>query len=291
MRGITFFGASGRRPDAPRVTMRRRAPGRGPGGAGCPPAAGFAAGGWRAAAARIRRIRTGLPAVRRLAGGALLPAAVLLLPAAAAGHPMDTQNAAFVQGVDGPAPAPFLYLGAKHMVTGTDHLLFLVGVIFFLYRLRDVVLYVSLFTLGHSITLLAGVLGGLQVNAYLIDAVIGLSVCYKAFENMGGFERVLGYRPNTKGAVLVFGLFHGLGLATKLQEFTVTDAGLVANILSFNAGVEVGQVLALSAVLVAMTLWRTRPSFVRHAFVTNAALMGGGFLLTAQQLFGYVFYP
>ena len=229
--------------------------------------------------------------MRRLAGGALLSAAVLLLPAAAAGHPMDTQNAAFVQGVDGPAPAPFLYLGAKHMVTGTDHLLFLVGVIFFLYRLRDVVLYVSLFTLGHSITLLAGVLGGLQVNAYLIDAVIGLSVCYKAFENMGGFERVLGYRPNTKGAVLVFGLFHGLGLATKLQEFTVTDAGLVANILSFNAGVEVGQVLALSAVLVAMTLWRTRPSFVRHAFVTNAALMGGGFLLTAQQLFGYVFYP
>ena len=287
-----FFRAIGRRPDKPRVTMRRRrAPGRGPGGAGRPTAAGFAAGGWRAAAARIRRIRTGLPAVRRLAGGALLSAAVLLLPAAAAGHPMDTQNAAFVQGVDGPAPAPFLYLGAKHMVTGTDHLLFLVGVIFFLYRLRDVVLYVSLFTLGHSITLLAGVLGGLQVNAYLIDAVIGLSVCYKAFENMGGFERVLGYRPNTKGAVLVFGLFHGLGLATKLQEFTVTDAGLVANILSFNAGVEVGQVLALSAVLVAMTLWRTRPSFVRHAFVTNAALMGGGFLLTAQQLFGYVFYP
>ena len=219
---------------------------------------------------------------------ALVP---LLLPEAAAGHPMDTRNAAFVEGVDGPAPAPFLYLGAKHMVTGTDHLLFLVGVIFFLYRLRDVILYVSLFTLGHSVTLLLGVLGGLEVNAYLIDAVIGLSVCYKAFENMGGFERVFDVRPNMMAAVLIFGLFHGLGLATKLQEFTVTDNGLVANILSFNAGVEVGQVLALSAVLVAITLWRTRPSFARHAFVTNAALMGGGFLLTAQQLFGYVFYP
>ena len=217
--------------------------------------------------------------------------APLLLPEAAAGHPMDTQNAAFVQGVDGPAPAPFMYLGAKHMVTGTDHLLFLVGVIFFLYRLRDVVLYVSLFTLGHSITLLLGVLGGLEVNAYLIDAVIGLSVCYKAFENMGGFERVFNARPNTKAAVLIFGLFHGLGLATKLQEFTVTDNGLVANILSFNVGVEIGQVLALSAVLIAITVWRMRPSFVRHAFVTNAMLMGGGFLLTAQQLFGYLFYP
>ena len=223
-------------------------------------------------------------------GCAVVVLATVLAPASSAAHPMDTQNAAFVQGVDGPAPGPFVYLGAKHMVTGYDHLLFLVGVIFFLYRLRDVILYVSLFTLGHSVTLLAGVLGGLEVNAYVIDAIIGLSVCYKAFENMGGFERVLGFRPNTRGAVLVFGLFHGLGLATKLQEFTVTDAGLVANILSFNVGVEMGQILALSAVLIGITIWRTRPSFVRHAFVTNAVLMGGGFILTAQQIFGYVFY-
>ena len=223
-------------------------------------------------------------------GCAVVVVATVLAPASSAAHPMDTQNAAFVQGVDGPAPGPFVYLGAKHMVTGYDHLLFLVGVIFFLYRLRDVILYVSLFTLGHSVTLLAGVLGGLEVNAYVIDAIIGLSVCYKAFENMGGFERVLGFRPNTRGAVLVFGLFHGLGLATKLQEFTVTDAGLVANILSFNVGVEMGQILALSAVLIGITIWRTRPSFVRHAFVTNAVLMGGGFILTAQQIFGYVFY-
>ena len=129
------------------------------------------------------------------------------------------------------------------------------------------------------------------MNAYLIDAIIGLSVCYKAFENMGGFERVFKVRPNTKAAVLIFGLFHGLGLATKLQEFTVTDNGLVANILSFNVGVEIGQVLALSAVLIGITLWRMRPSFFRHAFVTNAALMGGGFLLTAQQIFGYFYYP
>ena len=206
-------------------------------------------------------------------------------------HPMDTQNAAFVQGVDGAAPAPFMYLGAKHMVTGYDHLLFLVGVIFFLYRLRDVVLYVSLFTLGHSVTLLSGVLLGLDVNAYVIDTIIGLSVCYKAFENMGGFERLLNWRPNARHAVLVFGLFHGLGLATKLQEFTVTENGLVANILSFNLGVEFGQILALTAVLIAITYWRTRPTFERHSFVANGALMAGGFILTAQQVYGYVFYP
>lgn len=224
---------------------------------------------------------------------ALLLLWMLFVPAVAdlSAHPMDTQNAAFVQGVDGAAPAPFMYLGAKHMVTGYDHLLFLVGVIFFLYRLRDVVLYVSLFTLGHSVTLLAGVLLGLDVNAYIIDTIIGLSVCYKAFENMGGFERLLNWRPNTRHAVLVFGLFHGLGLATKLQEFTVTENGLVANILSFNLGVEFGQILALTVVLIAITFWRTRPTFERHSFVANGALMVGGFILTAQQVYGYVFYP
>ena len=180
----------------------------------------------------------------------LLGVALLAFSENATAHPMDERNAAFVQSIEGVAFWPFLYLGAKHMVTGYDHLLFLVGVIFYLYKLRDVVLYVSLFTLGHSITLLLGVLGGLNVNAYVIDAIIGLSVAYKAFENMGGFERLFGFRPNAKVAVLIFGLFHGLGLATKLQEFTMDQSGLVANILSFNAGVEVGQILALSAVLI-----------------------------------------
>ena len=205
-------------------------------------------------------------------------------------HPMEGNNAAFVQSVNGPAPGPFMYLGAKHMVTGYDHLLFLVGVIFFLYRLKDVVLYVSLFTLGHSLTLLVGVIGGVSVNAYVIDAIIGLSVVYKAFENIGGFKRIFKIRPNTKLAVLVFGLFHGLGLATKLQEFTLAPKGLVANILSFNVGVEMGQILALTFVLIAFTYWRTRGSFLKYAFVTNTALMTGGFILAGYQLVGYVLY-
>ena len=222
--------------------------------------------------------------------GVLCVIAASVLSTNVEAHPMDARNAAFVQSVDGVAFWPFLYLGAKHMVTGYDHLLFLVGVIFFLYRLRDVVLYVSLFTLGHSITLLFGVLGGLSVNAYAIDAIIGLSVAYKAFENMGGFERVLGIRPNTKVAVLIFGLFHGLGLATKLQEFTLSESGLVANIVSFNVGVEVGQILALSAVLIGFLFWRTRTSFLQHAFITNVALMAGGFVLAGFQMVGYVLF-
>lgn len=202
-------------------------------------------------------------------------------------HNVSDSNAQFIEGVEGTAIAPFIYLGAKHMVTGYDHLLFLVGVIFFLYKLRDVVLYVTLFTVGHSITLLAGVLGGLQVNAYLIDAIIGLSIVYKAFENMGGFDRVFGVQPNTKLAVLVFGLFHGLGLATKLQEFSLADEGLIANIISFNVGVELGQILALTAILLLFWNWRRQPGFGRNAFLANAVLMTGGFILTGYHLAGY----
>jgi hypothetical protein len=212
---------------------------------------------------------------------------LLLFGAVVEAHGVSRRDAAFLLGVDGPAPGIFMYLGAKHMVTGYDHLLFLVGVIFFLYRLRDVVRYVTLFTAGHSATLLAGVLGDVPANAYLVDAVIGLSVVYKAFDNLGGFERIFGWRPDTQVAVAGFGLIHGFGLATKLQDFALPQNGLVTNILSFNAGVEIGQVLALSAILLGFTVWRARPPFVAHAFAVNTALMTCGFVLAGYQLAGY----
>ena len=211
----------------------------------------------------------------------------LLFPAGASAHNVSKRDASFVQSNQGAAIGPFIYLGAKHMVTGYDHLAFLVGVIFFLYRLKDVVQYVSLFTLGHSITLLAGVLGGIHANSYIVDAIIGFSVVYKAFDNMDGFKRFLGFEPNTKLAVLIFGLFHGFGLATKLQELDLAKNGLVTNIVSFNVGVEIGQVLALTAVLIALSFWRTRSGFLRHAFATNAVLMAAGFVLTGYQIAGY----
>ena len=202
-------------------------------------------------------------------------------------HGVSGKDAVFLEGLQGRAIIPLMYLGAKHMVTGYDHLLFLVGVIFFLYRLKDVLLYVSLFTIGHSVTLLAGVLGGIHANAYLIDAIIGFSVVYKAFENMDGFRRVFGFQPDTRAAVLIFGLFHGFGLATKLQEFALAQQGLVANIVSFNIGVELGQGLALTFILIALTFWRTRSGFLHHAFATNAIVMACGFLLVGYQLSGY----
>jgi hypothetical protein len=231
----------------------------------------------------MRQLSSKVP-TRVIALAALL---VFLAADVLSAHGVSGKDAVFLQGLNGRAIGPLLYLGAKHMVTGYDHLLFLVGVIFFLYRLNDVVQYVTLFTIGHSATLLLGVLGGVRANPFLIDAVIGFSVVYKAFENMDGFRRFLGFQPNTRAAVLVFGLFHGFGLATKLQEFELSPNGLVANIISFNVGVEIGQGLALTAILIALTFWRFRPRFLQHAFATNAVVMSCGFLLVGYQLAGY----
>ena len=222
-----------------------------------------------------------------LACGAAVFFVLPLFPDAAEAHGITGKDAAFIQGIKGAAIVPFLYLGAKHMVTGYDHLLFLFGVIFFLYRLREVVLYVTLFTVGHSLTLLAGVLGGIHANAYIVDAIIGFSVVYKAFDNLGGFQRLLGYQPDTRWAVLIFGLFHGFGLATKLQDFRLSTDGLATNIVSFNVGVEIGQVIALTALVIGLSYWRSRPSFLRSAFVANTVLMACGWMLVGYQLTGY----
>jgi len=202
-------------------------------------------------------------------------------------HGVAEGDASFIENASGQQLLPFMYLGAKHMVTGYDHLLFLLGVIFFLYRMKDVSLYVTLFAIGHSSTLLYGVLSGTEVNPYLVDAIIGFSVVYKALDNLGAYKRWFGFQPDTRAAVLTFGFFHGFGLATKLQDFTLSEDGLVANILAFNVGVEIGQLLALSAILILMNLWRRSPSFECHAFSTNVALMTTGFLLIGYQLSGY----
>ena len=224
-----------------------------------------------------------------VAGLAAAFVAIVSFPVSA--HGVSSKDALFLLSLDGPAIIPLMYLGAKHMVTGYDHLLFLVGVIFYLYRLKDIVLYVSLFTIGHSITLLSGALGGIRVDPYLIDAIIGLSIVYKGFENIGGFRSVLGFQPDTRFAVLIFGLFHGFGLATKLQQFQLSPNGLVDNIVSFNVGVEIGQLLALTAVLIALTYWRNRPGYLQHAYFTNAALMTAGFAFAGYQLAGFIIQP
>jgi hypothetical protein len=211
----------------------------------------------------------------------------VLTSGAALAHGVAEGDKGFIEQTTGPQIGAFFYLGAKHMVTGYDHLLFLFGVIFFLYRMRQVATYVTLFAVGHSTTLLAGVLLGTHVSAYLVDAVIGLSIVYKALDNLGAYRRWFGIQPNTKIAVLLFGFVHGFGLATKLQDFALSKDGLVANLIAFNVGVEVGQLLALAAILIAMGYWRRTASFARHAFAANVLLMTAGFVLFGYQMAGY----
>ncbi len=212
--------------------------------------------------------------------------ALMCAPEALA-HGVAEGDKGYIQDSAGVRLVAFAYLGAKHMVTGYDHLLFLVGVIFFLYRLKDIGIYVTLFAVGHSATLLLGVLMEVSVSAYLIDAIIGLSVVYKALDNLGAYQRWFGVQPNTKAATLIFGLFHGFGLATKLQDFEVSRDGLLANLVAFNIGVELGQLLALGGILILMGFWRKTAGFWRHAYTTNVVLMTLGFVLTGYQLVGF----
>ncbi len=214
--------------------------------------------------------------------------ALALWASTAAAHNVTEGDAGYIQEIWGVHLIPFAYLGAKHMVTGYDHILFLLGVVFFLYRMKHVAIYVSLFAIGHSVTMLAGVSLHWDVNAYVIDAIIGFSVVYKALDNLGAYQRWFGVQPNTKAATLIFGLLHGLGLATKILDYQIAEEGLLANLIAFNVGVEIGQILALAVILIAMGHWRRTESFQHHAYTANVIMMSLGFMLMGVQITGYL---
>jgi len=217
-------------------------------------------------------------------------AALILLcamPGEAFAHAVAEGDKGYIQEITGVNLISFLYLGAKHMVTGYDHILFLIGVIFFLYKMKHIGIYVSLFAIGHSVTMLAGVYFNFGINSYIIDAIIGLSIVYKALDNMGAYQRWFGVQPNTKAATLIFGFFHGFGLSSKILDYEISPDGLLPNLLAFNVGVEVGQLLALGAILIVMGFWRRTPSFLKHAYTANMVMMAAGFVLIGYQFTGY----
>jgi hypothetical protein len=182
----------------------------------------------------------------------------------------------------------YMRLGATHMLSGYDHLLFLFGVIFFLTRFKEILKFITAFTIGHSITLVFATLFEIKANYYLIDAVIALTVCYKAFDNLEGFKKYLQMRsPNLTWMVFAFGLIHGFGLSTRLQQLPLGEHGLVLKILSFNLGVEIGQVVALSIMLALLSGWRKTQSFQKFSKAANLALMFAGGLLLLMQLHGF----
>lgn len=229
---------------------------------------------------------TGRPAGRLVLLLSIAMPGLLILGGDAFAHAVTQGDKGYIQEISGVHLIPFAYLGAKHMVTGYDHILFLFGVIFFLYRLREIGLYVSLFALGHSTTMLLGVYFAVGINSYVIDAIIGFSVVYKALDNLGAFQRWFGVQPDTRAATLVFGLFHGFGLSSKILDYDIAPDGLIPNLLAFNVGVEIGQLLALSAILIAMGFWRRTGSFRRHAYAANVVMMSAGFVLIGYQLTG-----
>ena len=202
-------------------------------------------------------------------------------------HAVTLGDKGYIQEVTGVHLIPFLYLGAKHMVTGYDHLLFLFGVIFFLYGFKQIATYVSLFAIGHSTTMLLGVWLDFGISSYIIDAIIGFSVVYKALDNLGAFRLWFGFQPSTKAATLLFGFLHGFGLASRIIDYDISPDGLWPNLIAFNVGVEVGQLLALAAILVAMTYWRATASFARQAYAVNILMMTAGFALMGLQMTGY----
>ncbi len=210
----------------------------------------------------------------------------LVLAGPAFGHGMSEADQIRAQGG---GIVEFLRQGAVHMVTGYDHLLFLFGVVFFLCKFKDIVKFVTAFTLGHSITLIGATFLGIQANYFLVDAVIALTVCYKGFDNVGGFKKYLGMKsPNLIGMVFLFGLIHGFGLSTRLQTLTIGEGfDLLGKVVAFNVGVEVGQVAALVVMLGLLAAWRHTASFQRFSMAANTGLIIVGGLLLLMQLHGY----
>lgn len=197
-------------------------------------------------------------------------------------HGVADKNQGFLATATGIHIIPYMYLGAKHMVTGYDHLLYLAGVIFYLTRFREIAVYVSLFALGHSITLLYGVLSGTFVNPYLVDAIVGLSVSYKALENLKLINLF-----NPKAAVFAFGLVHGFGLSTKLQDLALSRDGLVSNMIAFNLGVEIGQAIGLVVLFAALSWLKTRPNYAAVSENVNVLLFAAGLMLFGIQAVGF----
>ncbi len=218
--------------------------------------------------------------------GMVMPLLLVLLPAIALAHGIsESDKAALLSG----GYLQYLWLGASHMLTGYDHLLFIFGVIFFLTGFRDIVKYITIFTVGHSLTLVFATILGITANYFLVDAVIALSVCYKGFDNLDGFRRYLKTpSPNLLWVIFIFGLIHGFGLSTRLQQLPLGETGLIMRILSFNVGVELGQVTALCIMLILIASWRRTRSFGQFSTVSNAGLILAGCFLFLMQMHGYV---
>ncbi|MDH3326387.1 MAG: HupE/UreJ family protein [Gammaproteobacteria bacterium] len=215
----------------------------------------------------------------------LLAILIMLVASQALGHGMsEAEKQSIIEGGN----LSYLWIGATHMLSGYDHLAFVFGIIFFLTKFKDIVKYITAFTLGHSATLIFATFNGIQVNYFLIDAIIALSVCYIAFSNLDGFKKYLDIKsPSLLWMIIGLGLIHGLGLSTRLQQLPLSEDDLLMNIISFNIGIEAGQIIALSVMLLLLTGWRKKPSFKPFSLISNYGLIFAGLFLFMMQMHGY----
>lgn len=213
---------------------------------------------------------------------ALLTLFLVFVPLTLLAHGVDASDQAVL---DAGGLLAYIWVGAKHMVTGYDHLLFLAGVIFYLKGYRDILLFITVFTIGHSITLTGATYLGIRADEHLVDAVIALSVCYKGFENLGGFGSK---SPNLLAMVFLFGLIHGFGLSTRLQSFDIGADGFLAKILCFNLGVELGQVAALIPIVFLIRQWQGHKTYESFYKAANTYLVVAGVALFVYQVYGFI---
>lgn len=215
----------------------------------------------------------------------LVAAIVMLLFTQAYGHGMsEAEKQAIIDGGN----LSYLSIGITHMLSGYDHLLFVFGIIFLLTTFKEIVKYITAFTLGHSVTLIYATFNGIQINYFLIDAIIALSICYIAFANLDGFKKYLDIKPpNLLVMITALGLIHGLGLSTRLQALPLSEEDLLVNIISFNIGIEIGQILALTVMLFIMNILRKQVSFKAFSLISNYGLIFAGLFLFIMQTHGY----
>lgn len=175
---------------------------------------------------------------------------------------------------------PFIGLGVEHILSGIDHVLFLLVLLLGAKSLRQVVKLATAFTVAHSVTLALGALGWVNVPGAIVEPLIALSIFYVALENVFGGET-----RHRLGVVFAFGLLHGLGFASTLTFTGDLGGHLLASLAGFNVGIELGQALIVAAVFPLLLLARRfRWSPPAHVAVTSMAAAVGMFWFAERLL-------
>lgn len=179
----------------------------------------------------------------------------------------------------------YLVLGFTHIVPhGLDHILFVLGLFLLTTKMRPLLAQVTSFTIAHSITLGLTIYGVVSMSPRLVEPAIALSIAYVAIENLTTAE----LKPWRVGVVFCFGLLHGMGFAGVLRELGLPRADFATALVSFNAGVEAGQLTVIGCAFAAFAYWHRAKPWYRYRFVVPASVLiaATGLFWTVQRVMG-----